>query len=116
MRLPIDTSALSFMCSMPPEPVADYENKKAPKLDRDGEPVFSMELVAMGGTGAQIIGVKFSGTPAVGLKQGVAVRVVDLVVSDWAIDGRHGLSFRATRVEPMNGHAAAVPAKSGGAA
>lgn len=116
MRLPIDTSALSFMCSMPPEPVVEYENRNQPKLDRDGEPVFSMELIAMGAKGSQIFGVKFSGTPAVGLKQGVAVRVVDLVVSDWAIDGRHGLSFRATRVEPMNGHAAPAPAKSGGGA
>ncbi|HEU5003446.1 MAG TPA: hypothetical protein VFW71_11805 [Actinomycetota bacterium] len=114
MRLPIDTSALQFVCSLPPEPVVEYENRNQPKVDRDGEPVFSMELIAMGAKGSQIFGVKFSGTPAAGLKQGMPVRVAELEVSDWAIDGRHGLSFRAGRIEPLNGHAPA-PAKSGGA-
>ena len=41
----------------------------------------------------------FPGSPAPGLRQGVEVKVTGLVVSDWAMNDRHGLSFRATKVE-----------------
>ena len=40
-----------------------------------------------------------------GLKQGVPVKVVNLFVSNWDIDGRRGLSFRASRIEALNGQA-----------
>ena len=29
MRLPIDTSAISFLCALAPEPVVDFETKPA---------------------------------------------------------------------------------------
>ena len=40
------------------------------------------------------------------MKQGTPVRVTALVVSDWAMNDRHGLSFRASKVEAQKGGAA----------
>ena len=104
MKLPIDGSVLTFTCSLPPKPVINGQTK-LPKADANGEPVHSVELVSMGEEGAQVLTVKFVGTPPVGLKPGVPVKVTNLMVSDWDIDGRHGLSFRAAKVEPVNAQA-----------
>jgi hypothetical protein len=98
VKLPIDTAALNFTCSLPPEPVMDFTSKQ-PKADANGEPLHSVELVAFTDEGAQVFSVKFPGSPATGLRQGVPVKVIGLVVSDYSIGDRHGLSFRATKVE-----------------
>ena len=42
--------------------------------------------------------VKFPGSPPAGVIPGASVKVSNLMVSDWDIDGRHGLSFRAGKV------------------
>ena len=47
MRLPIDTSAISFLCALAPEPVVDFETRR-PKADENGEPLFVIQLLAMG--------------------------------------------------------------------
>ena len=98
MKLPIDTAALNFTCSLPPEPVMDFTSKQQ-KADANGEPLHSVELVAFTDEGAQVFTVKFPGSPAPGVTRGVPVKVTGLVVSDWAMNDRHGLSFRATKVE-----------------
>jgi hypothetical protein len=98
VKLPIDTAALKLTCSLPPEPVMDFTSKQQ-KADGNGEPLYSVELVGFTDEGAQVFNVKFPGTPAAGLRQGVEVKVTGLVVSDWAMNDRHGLSFRATKVE-----------------
>jgi hypothetical protein len=98
VKLPIDTAALKLTCSLPPEPVMDFTSKQQ-KADANGEPLYSVELVGLTDEGAQVFSVKFPGSPAQGLRQGVEVKVTGLVVSDWAMNDRHGLSFRATKVE-----------------
>jgi hypothetical protein len=106
VRLPIDTSALTFQCSKPAEPVLDYDNKKQPKVDQNGEPLFSIQVVAFGEDGANIMVVKFPGSPPMGIKPGVPLKLTGLVVSDWTVEGKYGLSFRASKVEPMNSQVA----------
>jgi hypothetical protein len=105
VKLPIDTAALNFTCSLPPEPVMDFTSKQQ-KADANGEPLYSVELVAFTDEGAQVFNVKFPGSPAPGLRQGLPVKVTGLVVSDWAMNDRHGLSFRATKVEAAQGQKA----------
>jgi hypothetical protein len=105
LKLPIDTAALNCTCSLPPEPVMDFTSKQQ-KADANGEPLYSVELVAFTDEGAQVFNVKFPGSPAAGLRQGVPVKVTGLVVSDWAMNDRHGLSFRATKVEAAQGQKA----------
>ena len=105
MKLPIDTAALNFTCSLPPEPVIDFTSRQQ-KADANGEPLNSVELVAFTGDGAQVFSVKFPGPLPAGMKQGMPVKVTGLVVSDWAMNDRHGLSFRASKVEMQKAGAA----------
>jgi len=103
MKLPIDTSVLTFMCSLPPKPVVNGQTK-LPKTDADGQPLHSAELASFGPEDAQVLVVKFACPAPVGVPPGATVKVSNLMVSDWDIDGRHGLSFRAGKVEAVNGH------------
>src|SRR5256885_8467784 len=97
-QLPIDTSAVSFIDVMPPEPVLDRQTKQQ-KADANGEPLYSIELVCIGAEGDEILSVKFPGTPPAGIRQGMPVKLTGLTVTDRAIGDRSGLTFRATKVE-----------------
>ncbi len=48
MRLPIDTSGLTLLVGLAPEPVVDFETRR-PKADENGEPLYQLQLVALGG-------------------------------------------------------------------
>jgi hypothetical protein len=39
LKLPIDTSAIAFLCAMPPEPVLDFQTCQT-KADDNGEPLY----------------------------------------------------------------------------
>jgi hypothetical protein len=70
MRLPVDVSAISFLCAMAPEPVVDFETKR-PRADENGEPLFAVQLVPLAEGSAEIIAVKVAGTaPAVHRRAG----------------------------------------------
>ena len=98
MKLPVDVSAISFLCAMAPEPVVDFETKR-PRADEHGEPLFAVQLVALAEGTAEIIAVKVAGTaPAV--RQGQPVKVLGLVAQPWTMADRAGVSFRAAKVEP----------------
>ena len=44
MKLPVDTSAIAFLCAMQAEPVVDFETRR-PKADENGEPLYVIEGV-----------------------------------------------------------------------
>jgi|GEM_PF-6849423 len=46
MRLPIDTVAVQFMSAGPAKPVVDFD-AKAPRLDANGQPLYSVNLFAI---------------------------------------------------------------------
>ena len=102
MRLPIDTSAISFLCALAPEPVIDFETKR-PRADENGEPLYVIQLLAMGDGSADLLAVKVPGMPS-GIRQGHQVKVTGLVAQPWTMNDRSGVAFRASRIEP------AVPA------
>jgi hypothetical protein len=105
VKLPVDTSAIAFLCAMAPEPVVDFETKR-PRADEHGEPLYAVQLVALAEGSAEIIAVKTVGAaPAV--RQGQPVKVVGLVAQPWTMGDRSGVAFRAARVEP-----AIAPAKA----
>jgi hypothetical protein len=56
VKLPIDTSAIAFLCAMAPEPVVDFETKR-PRADENGEPLYVIQLLAMGEDSADLIPV-----------------------------------------------------------
>jgi hypothetical protein len=97
MRLPIDTSAITFLAAAPPEPVLDYDSK-APKVDESGQGLFAVQLVALTGGGAEVLSVKLAGEPK-GITQGSPVRVTGLIAQPWALGDRSGVSFKANRIE-----------------
>jgi hypothetical protein len=99
MRLPIDTSAISFLCAVPPEPLVDFETKR-PRADENGEPLYVVQLLAMGEDSADLIAVKVPGVPSQAIRQGAPVKVDGLVAQPWTMQDRSGVSFRAARIEP----------------
>jgi hypothetical protein len=70
---PIDTSAFSFMGSLPPEPLLDPKTKHQ-KTGVNGKPLYSMELMCFWEEGAELLTVSLPGAPPVGLKPGTPVK------------------------------------------
>ena len=99
MKLPVDTSAIAFLCAMPPEPVVDFETRR-PKADENGEPLHVVQLLAMGDGSADLLAVKVPGVPSPSIRQGAPVKVTGLVAQPWTMADRSGVSFRAARIEP----------------
>jgi hypothetical protein len=106
MKLPVDTSAIAFLCAMPPEPVVDFETKR-PRADDNGEPLYVVQLVALAENSAEILAVKVPGMPSQGIRQGHPVKVVGLVAQPWTMGDRSGVAFRAARIEPVMAQAKA---------
>ncbi|MGH2689095.1 MAG: hypothetical protein ACRDKW_09865 [Actinomycetota bacterium] len=104
MKLPIDTSAIVFSVALPPEPARDWDTKEQ-RIDADGQPVYAIQLVALGEGSAQILPVKFAGKPE-GLTQGMPLKVTGLFATPWSMNDRFGVSFRAQSIVP------AIPAQA----
>jgi hypothetical protein len=102
MKLPVDTSAIAFLCALEPQPVLDFETRR-PRADENGEPLYVIQLIALAEGAAEILAVKVPGLPS-GIRQGHPVKVHGLVAQPWTMNDRSGVAFRATRIEP------AVPA------
>jgi hypothetical protein len=99
MKLPIDTSSITFLAASGAEPVVDFDTRQ-PRVGGDGRPLVSVSLVALSAEGADVIPVKTVGELK-GVTQGTPVRVTGLVATPWSIGERSGVSFRAERVEPQ---------------
>jgi hypothetical protein len=99
VKLPVDTSAIAFLCAVEAEPVVDFETKR-PRADENGEPLYMVQLIAMSDGAADIIAVKVPGAPGPGIRQGHPVKVSGLVAQPWTMQDRSGVAFRAARIEP----------------
>src|SRR3954453_23832606 len=94
MRYPIDTSRLRFLVVAPAEELRQFEEGKpreawARRTDANGEVLWRVQLVALGDGDAEIIRVTVPGDPKVG--QGEMVRVQEMTVQGWEMDGRSGM-------------------------
>jgi hypothetical protein len=103
LKLPVDTSAIAFLCALEPQPVLDFETRR-PRADENGEPLYVIQLIALAEGAAEILAVKVPGMPSQAIRQGHPVKVHGLVAQPWTMNDRSGVAFRAARVEP------AVPA------
>jgi predicted transcriptional regulator len=99
MKLPVDTSAIAFLCAVEAEPVIDFETRR-PRADENGEPLYVVQLIALSDRAAEIIAVKVPGQPGSGIRQGHPVKVSGLVAQPWTMGDRSGVAFRAARIEP----------------
>ena len=96
MRLPIDTSSLTFMCAAPARPVTDFETKQH-KADANGELLYNLQVVALDVDGAEVITLKVAGDPKVG--QGAMLKLHGLVALPWSMGDRSGVAFRVERLD-----------------
>jgi hypothetical protein len=99
MKLPVDTSAIAFLCAVEAEPVVDFETKR-PRADENGEPLYLVQVIALTDGAAEILAVKVPGMPSQAIRQGHPVKVSGLVAQPWTMNDRSGVAFRAARVEP----------------
>jgi len=97
MKLPIDTSGMTFLAAGPAEPALNYDTK-AVKVDDNGQAIFSVQVVALVDGGAEVLPVKVAGEPK-GIVKGGGLKLVGLVAQPWSMDGRFGVAFRATQIE-----------------
>jgi hypothetical protein len=106
MRLPIDAGRLQFLVVGEAEPVRKFEEGKpreawAPRVDDNGELLWRVQLVAFGDGGADILRVVVPGDPGVG--EGELVRVEGMTAQAWEMEGRTGMSYRATAIRAVQG-------------
>ena len=100
MKLPVDTSAIAFLCALEPQPVLDFDTKQ-PRADENGEPLYVVQLIALAEGEAEILAVKVPGLPSQAIRQGHPVKVTGLVAQPWTMNDRSGVAFRAARIEPV---------------
>lgn len=115
--IPVDMSKLrGLWCVSAPEPRVNTETGEVRK-GRDGVPVWVVGVsVRRADTRkSSVIDVSVPGEPS-GIVEGSRVSLVDLEAVPWEVDGRHGVSFRASgiHVEPVIGGGTAVPSKASG--
>ena len=96
MRLPIDTTSIKFATAGPAEPVLDYATK-APKLDENGVPIFSVPVFVAGSGIKDSITIKVSGDVK-GLSEFTVVKITNLIAQTWEVGTNHGVSFKADRI------------------
>jgi hypothetical protein len=88
MRLPVDTSAIAFLCALEPQPLLDFQSKQQ-RADENGEPLYVVQLIALAEGEAEILAVKVPGLPS-GIRQGHPVKVHGLVAQPWTMNDRSG--------------------------
>ena len=99
MRLPLDTSQITFQAVGSPEPAVDFATKQ-PKTDENGAPLFNVQVVAISNGEAEIMQVRVSGEPAK-FGPSTSLRITGLFASPWTMGDRSGISYRAEKVEPL---------------
>jgi hypothetical protein len=101
MRFPVDTSRLRFMVVAAAEELRQFEEGRpreawARRTDAIGEVLCRVQVVALGDEDAEIIRVTVPGDPKVA--QGEMVRLQDMTIQGWEMEGRSGTTFRASAV------------------
>jgi hypothetical protein len=96
MRLPVDTSVMSFVSA---EPSIDFDTKQL-KTDATGVAVNQVHLFAGEAGTREVITVKVAGEVR-GLGQFTPVKVADLVALIWDMWDRSGVSLSASEIEAI---------------
>ena len=107
MKLNIDTTGVTFLCTREPQAKTDRETG-APKVDREtGEAQWQIQLAALDQTGGEVLLVTVAGRPDVAVGSPVAVE--DLVAIPWSQGDRSGVAYRAGNIRSLGSPIAGVP-------
>ncbi|WP_205719718.1 hypothetical protein [Actinomadura geliboluensis] len=104
-NIPVDVSALTFVCVSPPRPKLVNQDTGEVKTDRNGHTVFTVGLSAADASGrVDLLNVAVVGDQSVTI--GEVVTPVGLVAFPWeAVLGgekRWGVAYRADRIAPIS--------------
>jgi hypothetical protein len=104
-NIPVDVSALTFVCVSPPRPKLVNQDTGEVKTDRNGHTVFTVGLSAADASGrVDLLNVAVVGDQSVTI--GEVVTPVGLVAFPWeAVLGgekRWGVAYRADRIAPVS--------------
>ena len=116
--IPVDISRLTgFMCASAPEVRVDPTTGEVRTDRASGQSLYLVGVVVkLAGTRlAYVLDVQVAGEP-VGVVEGQPVRVFDLEARPWEVDGRSGMSYRASAITAENPASAAsesLPAGKG---
>jgi hypothetical protein len=106
MKLRIDTSGVSFVCTRAPEPRIAFDSGQ-PRVDREtGLPLWQAQLMALDSSGGDVIAVTVAGNP--NLTVGQPVQVEGLVALPWSQEGRSGIAYRADAIRASGAPLAGV--------
>ncbi len=100
MQFRVDTDGMTFIVGGI-RGVMDFETK-VPVLDKgSGVPLFDVDVMAVPTEERpEQLTVRVVGQPS-GIEIGTRVRFRDLSARTWEMGDRHGVSFKASRVEPF---------------
>lgn len=104
-NIPVDVSAMTFVCVSPPRPKLVNQDTGEVKTDRNGQTVFTVGLSAADPMGrVDLLNVAVTGDQSVTI--GEVVTPVGLTAFPWeAVLGgekRWGVAFRADRIAPVS--------------
>ncbi|MFI0370397.1 hypothetical protein ACH35V_21220 [Actinomadura sp. 1N219] len=104
-NIPVDVSALTFVCVSAPRPKVINQDTGEVKVDRNGQTVFTVGLSAADATGrVELLNVAVVGDQSVTI--GEVVTPGGLVAFPWeAVLGgekRWGVAYRADRIGPVS--------------
>jgi hypothetical protein len=106
MKLRIDTTGVTFLCTRIPEQRTNFETG-APRIDKaTGQVLWLVQVIALDATGGEVLAVTVVGEPKVTVGQPVSVS--GLMALPWSRDGRSGIAYRAeaiTAADPAAGTA-----------
>lgn len=101
-NIPVDVTRLTgLMCVSAPERKTTLEGEL--RKDRDGNQLWvtGVSVRRNGTRKASVIDVQTTAEPT-GVTEGTLIAFTELDVSEWEIEGRHGLSWRAASIRPAN--------------
>ena len=96
MKIYVDTTGKQLTASKDPEPKNDQNGKQ--KIDREGAPMWTTQVMALDETGAEVLGVTVAGVKP-NVTVGQLVLPVGLEAIPWANNGRNGVAFRAVELK-----------------
>ena len=99
MQFRVDTDGMTFIVGGI-RGVMDFETKVQVLDKSSGVPLFDVDVMAvLTGERPEQLTVRVVGQPS-GIEIGTRVRFRDLSARTWEMGDRHGVAFKASRVEP----------------
>lgn len=100
MRLLVNTTSVQFTVGLEAKPKTDQNNVQ--RTDRATNlPLWTVQLVAVDDSGAEVINVTVAAPQAPKVAAGSPVTPVDLQAIPWAQNGKNGVAFRATEIRTL---------------